>query len=78
MRKDSTVGAIGDRTEVRGRLALAGYRSLAEWARQHGYAPVTARAVVYAWGERTDRGPHGGIARQVMADLRATLGRQAP
>ncbi|MEO1750692.1 hypothetical protein [Thiofaba sp. EF100] len=64
---------LGDATTVRGKLALAGYRSVAEWAIKHGIKPVTARRVIYDWGHRADREPHGGIAREVMKMLRQTL-----
>lgn len=64
---------LGDATTVRGKLALAGYRSITEWAKQHGIKPVTARRVIYDWSNRTDRDPHGGIAREVMRKLRTTL-----
>jgi len=65
--------ALGDATRVRELLAIAGYRSIAEWARLHGIKPVTARRVVYDWANRADRAPHGGIAREVMSKLRETL-----
>lgn len=65
--------AIGEMTQVRGKLALAGYRSVRSWADRHGYKAVTVRRVIYDWGCRSDREPHGGIARQVMSDLRRTL-----
>ncbi|MEO1766761.1 hypothetical protein [Thiobacter aerophilum] len=64
---------LGDATAVRGKLALAGYRSINEWANAHGVKPVTARRVIYDWANRADREPHGGIARQVMKMLRETL-----
>jgi hypothetical protein len=70
---NKAVEPIGEMTQVRGRLALAGYRSLSEWAEAHDIKPVTARRVIYDWGMRTDREPHGGIAREVMRKLRATL-----
>jgi len=64
---------LGNATEVRGKLALAGYRSITEWADRNGIKPVTARRVIYDWSNRTDREPHGGIARDVMRKLRSTL-----
>lgn len=64
---------LGDATTVRGKLALAGYRSITDWAHKHGVKPVTARRVVYDWANRTDRDPHGGIARDVMQKLRRTV-----
>ncbi|MEY4413431.1 MAG: hypothetical protein RIQ53_724 [Pseudomonadota bacterium] len=66
--------AIGDVTLVRGRLALLGWKSLRAWSVAHGYLPCTVRATIVTWGDRADRRkPHGGIARTVMRDLRATL-----
>jgi hypothetical protein len=71
----STAEVIGDVTVVRGRLALLGWKSLRAWAIAHGYLPMTVRATIVTWGTRADRRqPHGGIARAVMHDLRATLG----
>lgn len=64
---------LGDATTVRGKLALAGYRSITDWANRHGIKPVTARRVIYDWAQRIDREPHGGIAREVMKMLRKTL-----
>jgi len=64
---------LGNMTEVRAKLRLAGYPSVAEWATRHGIKPVTARRVIYDWADRTDRKPHGGIAREVMRLLRETL-----
>lgn len=64
---------IGDLNTVRAKVILAGYHSLSAWAREHGYLPVTVRWVVRNWGHRIDP-PHGGIGRQIMSDLRATLG----
>jgi hypothetical protein len=48
--------------------------SLHAWSLAHGYRPGTVTAVVSRWGWRPDQIPHGGIARQVMADLNATIG----
>lgn len=64
---------LGDATKVRGRLAMAGYRSITHWADAHRIKPVTARRVIYDWADRDDRDPHGGIARDVMFKLRLTL-----
>ena len=64
---------LGNMTEVRARLMLSGYRSVAEWATKHGIKPVTARRVIYDWASRADREPHGGIAREVMRLLRETI-----
>lgn len=63
---------IGDMREVRERLRAHGYRSVSAWATEHGYLPVTVRRVVHVWGERSCR-PHGGISRDVMRALRASL-----
>lgn len=65
--------ALGDSTRVRRLLAMAGYLSITEWANRHDVKPVTARRVIYDWANRTDRDPHGGIAREVMRKLRETL-----
>jgi hypothetical protein len=65
---------LGDATRVRGLLAMAGYRSITEWATRHGIKPVTARRVIYDWANRADREPHGGVAREVMRKLRETVG----
>jgi hypothetical protein len=64
---------LGDATRVRGLLAMAGYRSITEWATRHGIKPVTARRVIYDWANRADRDPHGGVAREVMEKLRQTV-----
>ena len=64
---------LGDSTSVRGKLALAGYRSISDWAGRHGFNPVTARRVIYNWANRTDRQPLGGISRDVMRKLRHTV-----
>jgi hypothetical protein len=58
---------------VRGRLALLGWPSLEAWAQAHGYRAQMARYCVVTWGNRADKKPHGGIARALMRDLRATL-----
>lgn len=72
-RKEEERVALGDATRVRGLLAMAGYRSINEWAMRHGVKPVTARRVIYDWANRADRDPHGGVAREVMRKLRETL-----
>ena len=48
--------------------------SVPAWARAHGYQPRTVYQVIERWAHRTDRPPHGGMARQIIADLRAELG----
>lgn len=64
---------LGTATTIRGKLALAGFRSVSDWAARNGVNPVTARRVIYVWGNRADREPHGGISRDVMRMLRDTL-----
>lgn len=44
--------------------------NLTRWAKVRGYVPRTVQGVVRRWGHRTDRQPLGGLARQIMADLR--------
>ncbi|MFZ5510871.1 hypothetical protein [Thermomonas sp.] len=63
---------IGDINTVRARLLMRGWRSVAAWAEAHGYLPVTVRRTIYQWGERP-QAPHGGVGRQIMADLQKTL-----
>lgn len=63
---------IGDINTVRAGLLLRGWRSVSHWAQAHHYLPVTVRRTVYWWGTRSQM-PHGGIGRQIMADLRSTL-----
>ena len=71
---DGSMEAIGNPITVRGKLALLGWPSLMDWAIAHGYTRCMAYYVVKTWGMRTDRRqPHGGIARQLMNDLRETL-----
>lgn len=64
---------IGDMNAVRAKLLLAGWRSLSAWAAAHGHNPKTVWRTVTDWGRREDR-PLGGINRQIMRDLRRTLG----
>lgn len=47
--------------------------SLQKWALKHGYVPRTVHITAQRWWDRTDRAPHGGLARQIMADLRRDL-----
>lgn len=47
--------------------------SLYSFAKRHGYVYRTVCITVQRWGHRTDRTPHGGLARQIMADLKAEL-----
>lgn len=65
---------VGDLRTVRAKLVLAGWPSMKAWAEAHGYKRVTVSFAIRSWGMRTDRTPHGGLARAVMADLRRTLG----
>jgi hypothetical protein len=71
---------IGNVVTVRGKLALLGWPSMRAWASAHGYERMTVSATVKTWGLRTDRTPHGGLARAVMRDLRETFatGKQPP
>lgn len=65
---------VGDPIQVRGKLALLGWPSLAAWSLAHGYDRNMGTYVVKTWGTRTDgRQPHGGYSRQLMRDLRETL-----
>lgn len=52
-----------------------GERSISAWARRHGFLPTTAARTLHRWGRRTDRRPHGGIARAIIAQLTADLAR---
>jgi len=47
--------------------------SLRAWALAKGYQPGTVTAAVKRWAYRMDQTPHGGINRQIMADLKADL-----
>ncbi|MDD2883286.1 MAG: hypothetical protein PHQ58_22985 [Rhodoferax sp.] len=64
---------LGTPLEVRARIMTLGWPSMAAWANAHGYQPATARLAMRTWGLRTDRVPHGGLARAVVRDLRATM-----
>lgn len=57
---------------VKAKLRKCG-KSLHAWALAHGYPPSTVYNVVQRWEHRTDRQPHGGISRQIMAELRREL-----
>ncbi len=65
--------AIGNMQQVRMQLMLRGYRSVEEWAQRKGHISASVRRAIYDWGQRDDREPHGGITRQIMADLRKTM-----
>lgn len=67
------IPALGTVLSVRGRLAQLGWFSMSAWAQAYGYPRGSVQAAVRTWGQRTDRIPHGGIARAVMRDLRTTL-----
>lgn len=67
------IQALGTVSNVRGRLILLGWFSMSAWAEAYGYPRGSVQAAVRTWGQRTDRTPHGGIARAVMRDLRITL-----
>jgi hypothetical protein len=47
--------------------------TLYDFAKRRGYVYRTVCITVQRWGHRTDRTPHGGLARQIMADLKAEL-----
>jgi hypothetical protein len=47
--------------------------SLYDFAKRHGYVYRTVCITVQRWGRRTDRQPHGGLARQIMAELKIEL-----
>ncbi|MCX7258546.1 MAG: hypothetical protein NTZ64_18020 [Polaromonas sp.] len=64
---------IGDALSIRGQLSMLGWRSFNAWAKAHGYKSRLVIHAVNAWGQRTDRAPHGGISRAVMRDLRQTI-----
>jgi len=64
---------VGDVAAVRAKLARLGWSSLASWSRERGYELTTVRNTIVRWGQRTDRRPHGGIARVLMSDLRQTI-----
>lgn len=65
--------ALGDALTIRAKLMLLGWASLNEWGRAFGHKSGCMHTTINTWGHRTDRTPHGGLSRAVMADLRATL-----
>lgn len=67
------IEALGTVLAVRVRLMQLGWKSLSAWAVAYGYDRASVQAAVKTWGQRTDKTPHGGIARAVMRDLRLTL-----
>lgn len=64
---DTNAGAVLQALASRG-------TPLYTWAPAHGYQRRTVYQTVHRWAGRTDKYPHGGIARQIMADLRKDLG----
>jgi hypothetical protein len=71
--RKSKIEALGAPLTVRGKLALLGWPSLDAWSVAHGYQRKMCSYVIRHWANRSDKHPHGGIARAVMIDLRATL-----
>lgn len=59
--------------DIRAKLKAKG-SNLKRWAEARGYTPRTVQGVVRRWAHRTDRAPLGGLARQIMAELRRELG----
>lgn len=47
--------------------------SLRKWAKANSYPERTVQITVQRWAHRTDRVPHGGLARQIMAKLRTDI-----
>jgi len=47
--------------------------SIPDFARRHGYHCRTVYIVVQRWWHRDDRTPHGGIAREILAALKAEI-----
>ena len=43
--------------------------NLCAWARNHEYPYTTVHTVVGRWAGRSDRTPHGGLARKIMGEL---------
>ena len=64
---------IGTLQTVKARLVLLGWPSMLAWAEAHGYERCTVSYTIKTWGRRTDKRPHGGISKNVLRDLRATL-----
>jgi len=48
--------------------------SVRQWAQVRGHSERTVYQVIHVWAGRTDREPLGGIARTIIAELRAELG----
>lgn len=66
------VERLGNRIEVRGKLAVLGWESVAEWAEAHGYDRKLATYTVQHWANR-DTEPYGLLVRHLMRALRKTL-----
>lgn len=68
-------GSSGNPTahQIMGALRSRG-SSLRRWALGAGYGYTSVHRAVQTWAGRTDRRPHGGQAREIMARLRADLG----
>lgn len=58
--------------DFKGKLREKG-DSLRAFALRNGFMPRTVYVTVERWGNRTDRQPHGGFGRQIMALLRKEL-----
>ena len=54
-------------------IAALGYPGVTAWARAHGFRPGTVIMVFRRWWRRPGQRPHGGISRQIMAQLEADL-----
>ena len=68
-------GGLPDRSVRRIRQAVRDDLgvSLRAWALGRGFRPGTVYAAVRSWGWRLDQAPHGGLARQIVARLKADL-----
>lgn len=58
---------------IRAALVNQGH-SLTSWAISNGYKPSTVRKVVSRWEGRSDRVPHGAIARKILLQLKQDTG----
>lgn len=59
-----------------GRGTLGREATLTDWAHHRGHLVGTVSRTLWRWAHRLAGGdtPHGGIARAIVADLRADLG----
>lgn len=57
---------------IKAKLKRCG-KTLHAWALEKGYPPSTVYSVVRRWENRTDRLPHGGFGRQIMAGLKKEM-----